>query len=147
MGATPLDSFETSKMFFLQWMKTCMWFGWNPLFFLPFSALLFKSFWGMKWFQSVLTVGTVWVQLLLRFPTYWFETCQCFLYGMKMCIWFIILYFFLLFLLYERFFLKGYQSGYLMGATRLTIFHSLFWNFANVFCMEWRCACGWGIHM
>ena len=28
-------------------------------------------------------------------------------------------------------------SGYLVGA-----FHQLFWNFSDVFCMEWRCACG-----
>ena len=27
------------------------------------------------------------------------------------------------------------------GATPLTVFHQLFWNFSDIFCMEWRCAC------
>ena len=33
-------------------------------------------------------------------------------------------------------------TGYRVGATPLTVFHWLFWNFSDVFCMEWRCACG-----
>ena len=36
-------------------------------------------------------------------------------------------------------------TGYLVGATPLTVFHGMFWNSADVFCMEWRCACGFGI--
>ena len=32
-------------------------------------------------------------------------------------------------------------TGYLVGATPLTVFHPLFWNFSDVFCIEWRCAC------
>ena len=28
------------------------------------------------------------------------------------------------------------------GRNSLTVFHWLFWNFSDVFCMEWRCACG-----
>ena len=38
-------------------------------------------------------------------------------------------------------------SGYLVDATPLTIFHGMFWNFADVFCMEWRCACGLDIFL
>ena len=34
------------------------------------------------------------------------------------------------------------HSGYLVDATPLTVFHGLFWNFASVLCIEWRCACG-----
>ena len=40
---------------------------------------------------------------------------------------------------------KCIDSGYLVGATPLTFFHRLFWNFADAFCMGWRCACGLGI--
>ena len=38
---------------------------------------------------------------------------------------------------------KCINCGYLVGATSLTVFLQLFWNFADVFSMEWRCACGW----
>ena len=40
---------------------------------------------------------------------------------------------------------KCIDSGYLVGATPLTVFHWLFWNFADVFCMKWRYACGLGV--
>ena len=30
----------------------------------------------------------------------------------------------------------GHNSSY-----HVTVFHGIFWNFADVFCMEWRCAC------
>ena len=40
---------------------------------------------------------------------------------------------------------KHIDSGYLVGATYLTLFHPLFRNIADVFSMEWRCACGFGI--
>ena len=80
-------------------------------------------------------LGTLWAQLLLQFSTDCFETFQMFLHGMKMCMCFgynpsII------------FFSKCIDSGYLVGATPLTVFHHLFWNIAGVFSMEWRCACG-----
>ena len=42
-------------------------------------------------------------------------------------------------------FSKCIDSGYLVGATLLTVFHRLFWNTADVFGMEWRCVCGFGI--
>ena len=40
---------------------------------------------------------------------------------------------------------KCIDSGYLVGATPLAVFHQLFWNIADVFSMEWRCACSLGI--
>ena len=40
---------------------------------------------------------------------------------------------------------KCIDSRYLAGATPLTVLQQLFWNFADVFWMEWRCACGFGI--
>ena len=58
----------------------------------------------MKCYQSVLTVGTLWAQLLLQFSTNCFETLQMFLHGMKICMWFGYNAFviFLLFLLCEH---------------------------------------------
>ena len=37
---------------------------------------------------------------------------------------------------------KYIDSGYLMSATPHTILYQSFWNFAHVFSMFWRCACG-----
>ena len=34
------------------------------------------------------------------------------------------------------------DSGYLVSATPHTILYRIFWNFAHVFSMVWRCACG-----
>ena len=91
---------------------------------------------------ALLTVLIVW------------KLCRCFVHGMKMCIWFwynnlIIFSHFFWFVNLVSFFLqemlsKCMDSGYLMGATPLTVFLQLFWNFADVFWMEWTCACGFG---
>ena len=40
---------------------------------------------------------------------------------------------------------KCIDSRYLVGTTPVTVFLQLFWNFADVFCMEWKCACGFCI--
>ena len=40
---------------------------------------------------------------------------------------------------------KCMDSAYLVGATPPTVFHRLFWNIADAFYMEWRCACGLSI--
>ena len=111
---------------------------------------------------------------------------RCFLHGMKLCMWFgcnsfiIFSHFFcfvnIVFFRYEMLW-KSIDSGYLVGASLftvflncfktlrnfadvfwmewrcacglgaipLTVFLQLFWNFADVLCMEWRCACGFGI--
>ena len=73
--------------------------------------------------------------------------CAC---GLSIIIWFF--YFFFHFsalktysLFWHEMLLKCVDSGYLVGTTPLTVFLQLFWNFADVFCMEWRCACGLGI--
>ena len=67
-------------------------------------------------------------------------------------VWIIILWlFFLTFSAlwtWSLVYMKCYQSvysGYLVGATPVTVFFWLFLNFAYVFCTEWRSACGLGI--
>ena len=81
------------------------------------------------------------------FPPIVLKHCRCFQHGMKMCMWFwyntsiIFSHFFFFVNLVFFFYMKYYQS---VGATPRTVFHWLFWNFADVFCMEWRYACGLG---
>ena len=85
---------------------------------------------------------------------FWNFSAWCFVHGMKMCIWFrynpliIFSHFFcfvnLVYFWYEML-SRCIDSGYLVGATPLTVLHWLFWNFTDVFCMEWRYACGFHI--
>ena len=123
---------------------------------------------GVKcpWGQFKFSVDLLWnlqVQLTFQMKIYWvpcgrnssysfppivLKLFRCFLHGMKMCMWFgynPLIIFFSLFLLCELFqyemLSKCIDSGYLVGATPLTVFHLLFWNLADVFSMEWRCAC------
>ena len=68
------------------------------------------------------------------------KLCTCFLYGLKMCIWFgynPCIYFWKCFILW-----KCCDSGYLVSATPHTILYWSFWNFVHVFAMVWRCAYG-----
>ena len=114
-----------------------------------FSLVLLCSLFFFTW--NAIKVYRQWVPCgpnsSYSFPSIVLKLCKCFQHGMKMCMWFgyNIDYFFSLFLLCELNFLhemlsKCIDSGYL-----LLVFHWLFWNFADVFCMKWRCACGSGI--
>ena len=100
-------------------MKMCIWFGYNALFFLTFSAMFISRNY------------VVW-------PTFFLMDVFIALKGSHF--WFSLVAFFS----HEKL-SKYIDSGYLVGATPLTVFHRLFWNFADVFCMKWRCACGFGI--
>ena len=93
------------------------------------------------------------------------KLCRCFLNGMKMCMCFgykplIIFSDFFCFVKLVFFFgmksikvfffgmksIKVYRQWVPCGRNCFfTVFHQLFWNFADVFGMEWRCACGLGI--
>ena len=80
-------------------------------------------------------LGTLWAELLLQFSTDCFEIFRRFLHGMKMCKCFrynpliIFSHFFcfvnLVVFQYEML-SKCIDSGYLVGATPLTVFHQLF---------------------
>ena len=86
------------------------------------------------------------------------KLCRCFLHGMKMScylgiilwLFFLTFFFFVNLVSFFFFFLhemvsKCIDSRYLVGTTPVTVFLQLFWNFADAFCMEWRCACYLGI--
>ena len=107
---------------------------------LYFTVQLFFSFYFLLW---------------KTFKFYWQSSIQV-SYASSIQVSYAVLgqlsLFFSLFLLYELslFFLhemlsKCIDNGYLVGTTRLTVFFWLFWNFADVFSMEWRCACDLGI--
>ena len=58
----------------------CMRFGYNTLIIFShfFCFVNLVSFFGMKCYQSVWTVGILWAQLLLQFSVNCFETLQMF---------------------------------------------------------------------
>ena len=75
------------------------------------------------------------------------KLCRCFLHGVRMCIWFgynclIIFYHFFHFVNLVIFRPQCIDTEYLVSATPHTILYQSFWNFAHVFSMVWRCACG-----
>ena len=75
------------------------------------------------------------------------KLCRGFLHGMGMCIWFgynryIIFSHFFHFVNLVIFQPQCIDSVYLVSAAPHTILYQSFWNFAQVFSMVWRCACG-----
>ena len=96
---------------------------------------------------STFTLGVLWAQLLLQFCTNLFETLHVFRHGMRMCMWFgynceIIFCHFFHFVNLVIFLPQCIDSGYLVSAAPHTILYRSFWDFAHVFSMVWRCACG-----
>ena len=76
-----------------------------------------------------------------------FKLCMCFRHGMRICMWFgynceIIFYHFFHFVNLEFYLPQCIDSGYLVSATPHTVLYRSFLNFAHVFSMVWRCACG-----
>ena len=56
---------------FLHGLKMCIWFGYNPcIYFFTFSTLPTLSLSGLRFYENVVTVGTLWEQLLIQF-LYW----------------------------------------------------------------------------
>ena len=91
-----------------------------------------------------------WV-LFERSSSYKFILCTCFLHGLKMRMWFghnpcLNFCHFFHFVNFVSFWLqilwKFIHSGYLVSETLHTVLYQSFWNFAHVFPMVWRCACG-----
>ena len=166
VGTTPLTVFfwlfwNFADVFCMEWRCACgfcttLWlflFVFFSIFCLTFCLV---SFFDMRCYQSVWTAGILWAQLLLQFSTDCFETLQMLSAWNEdvHVVWvrYYFDYFFSFFLLCElslffwhEMLSKYIDSRYLMGATPLTVFLQLFWNFADVFWMEWRCACGFSI--
>ena len=57
--------------------------------FVTFSTLGTLSFSDLRCYESVVTVGTLWAQLLIQFHAYLYATLHIFFFhGLKMCMWF-----------------------------------------------------------
>ena len=133
----------------MEWRYACgldiiLWL----FFFLSYSAL-----WTLFSIWNAIKVYRQWVPCVRNssysFPPIVLKHCRCFQHGMKMCMcfWYNTLIIFLTFsalwtwsLFLHEMLSKCIDSGYLVGATPLIVFHWLFWNFVDVFCMKWRCA-------
>ena len=79
------------------------------------------------------------------------KLCTCFLHGLKMCMWFgcnpcikfcHFFHFTNFVIFWPQILRKCRDSGYLVSATPHIILYWSFLNFAHVFPMVWRCACG-----
>ena len=129
----------------------CMWFWYNTLIFSHFFCCVNFTWNAIKVYRQRVPCGR---DSSYSFPPIDLKLCRCFLHGIKIGMWFgyntlnIFSHFFcfvnLVFYLHEML-SKCIDSEYLVGATPLTVFHRLFWNFADVFCMKWKYASGFGI--
>ena len=130
----------------------CVCFGYNPLIFFShffcFVNLVFFSVWNaIKVYRQWVPCGNS----SYSFALIVLKHCRCFQHGMNLscaCGFGIILWlFFSLFLLCELslFFTWNAIKVYRQWVPCLTVFLQLFWNFTDVFGMEWRCTCGLGI--
>ena len=79
------------------------------------------------------------------------KLCTCFLHGLEMCIWFgynpwinfcDFFHFVNFVIFWPQIVWKCIDSGYLVNATPYTISYLSLCNFAHLFSMVWRCACG-----
>ena len=97
--------------------------------------------------QSCATPLTVFHRLFWNFSDVFCMEWRC-ACALDIILWLFFSHFFcfvnLVFFQYEML-SKCIGSGYLVGATPLIVFLQLFWNFADVFGMEWRCACSLSI--
>ena len=116
--------------------------------FVTFSTLRTLSFSDLRFYENVVTVGTLWAQLLIQFYTDLFETLYI-RHGLEMCIWFgynpwinfcYFFHFVNFVIFWPQILWKSRDSGYLVSATPHTILYLSLWNFAHVFAMVWRCA-------
>ena len=86
-----------------------------------------------------------------NFMLIFLKLCTCFLHGLKICMWFgynpcinfcHFFHFVNFVIFWSQILWKFIDSGYFVSAALHTILYQSFWNFANVFSMVWRCACG-----
>ena len=134
---------------FLHGLKMCMWFGYNPC--VNFCNFFhFVIFWPqILW--KLIDRGTLWVQLFIQFYTNLFDTLHIFSPCLEMCMWFgynpwinfcHIFHFVNFVIFWPQIVWKCIDSGYLVSATPYTILYLFLFNFAHLFSMVWRSACG-----
>ena len=85
--------------------------------------------------------------LTVLYQSFWNFACVFIMVWGYICMWFgynceIIFCHFFNFVNLVSFWPQCIDSGYLVSATPHTFFYRSFWNFAHVFSIVWRCACG-----
>ena len=127
----------------------CMWFGYNcEIIFCHFfhfvNFVIFFTSMYRQWVPCERNSSYNFIPIFLKL-------CKCFLHGLKMCMWFgynpsinfcHFFHFAIFVISWPQILWKCIDSGYLVSATPHTILYRSFWNFAHVFAMVWRCACG-----
>ena len=134
------------------WVQLLVQFCTNRFTFVTFSTLWTWSFRSVCLsIRSSIRQHLPWMSCeynsCYSFLPIFLKLCRCFLHRLRMCMWFgyncwIIFYHFFHFVNLVIFRPLCIDSGYLVSATAHTILYRSFWNFAHVFCMVWRCACG-----
>ena len=135
-------------MCFRHGMRMCTWFGYNcEVIFCHFfhfvNLVIFTSMYR-QWVPCERNSSYNFIPIFLKL-------CTCFLHGLSMCMWFgynpcinfcHFFHFANFVISWPQILWQCIDSGYLVSATPHTILYRSFWNFAHVFAMVWRCACG-----
>ena len=112
------------------------------LIFVTFSTLLTLSFSDLRFYESLLTVGTLWAQLSYNFIPIFMKLCTCFCHGLEMCMWFgynpwinfcHFFHFVNFVIFWPQILWKCIDSGYLVGAITYTISCLSLCNFTHLF--------------
>ena len=133
-------------------LKMCMWFGYNHCinFCYFFHFVNFVIFWHQilwKCIDSGYIVSATLHAILKR--SFW--NFAHFFHSLEMCLWFgynpwinfcHYSHFVNFVIFWHRILWKCIDSMHLVSATRPTILKRSFWNFAHIFSMVWRYACG-----
>ena len=141
---------------FLHGLKMCIWFGYNPCinFYHFFHFVNFVIFWPQILWKCIDSGYLVSAALLRIFILIFLKPCTCFLHGLEMYMWFgynpwiNFCHFSILWtvIFSPQIVWKCINRGYLVSATH---FHAISYlplcNFAHLFSMVWRCACGWDL--
>ena len=144
------DLFEICT--FLHGLKMCMWFGYIPCInfchFFHFVNCHFLTSDSMKVYRQ-------WVPCernsSYNFILIFLKLCTCFLHVLEMCMWFgynpwinfCHFFHFVNFVIFcPQILWKCVDSGFLVSATLYTTSILSSCNFAHLFSMVWRCACG-----
>ena len=135
---------------FLHGLKICMWFGYNPC--INFCHFFHFVNFVISWPQILWKcIDSGERNSSYNFIPIVLKLCTCFLHGLKMCMWFgynpcinfCHFFHFVNFVIsWPQILWKCIDSGYLVSTTPHTILYQSFWNFAHVFAMVWRYACG-----
>ena len=129
--------------YFRHGLEMCMWFGYNPWINICcfFHFVNFVIFWPQILWKYIDCGYHVNAAPYTTSCLSLFNFAHLFVHGLKMCMWFG-------FNPAVNFchFSTSLTSSFFAGATSTSPkFDLYFWSIADVFSMEWRCACGFGI--